>query len=88
MKPKKLSKRELMRESKSEKNGITSAMMKANTQVTARMAAQVAQPTAVLLVMWRLPWKMRKNKNLELIDAYRTPRKIKVGIMKLKLTLR
>ena len=47
MKPKKLSKREDIKESRSEKKGMTSAMMKAKTQVAPRMPAQDAHPTTV-----------------------------------------
>ncbi len=61
MNPKKESKSELINESKSEKNGITSAMMKATTQVPARMPAQEAQPITVWFPLWRVPSKIRKK---------------------------
>ena len=47
MKPKKESKSELIKDSRSEKNGITSAMMNATIQVTAKIPAQEAQPRTV-----------------------------------------
>ena len=48
MNPKNESKSEDIKLSKSLKKGMTSAMMKANTQVTARIPAQLAQPRTVL----------------------------------------
>ena len=48
MNPKKESNREDIKLSRSLKKGMTSAMMKANTQVIARIPAQLAQPTTVL----------------------------------------
>lgn len=47
MKPKNESKSELIKDSKSEKKGMTSAMIKATSQVTARIPVQEAQPTIV-----------------------------------------
>lgn len=47
MKPKKESKSELIKDSKSEKKGMTSAMMKAMTQVTAKIPAHADQPRTV-----------------------------------------
>lgn len=46
--PKNESKSELIKLSMSEKNGITSAMMNAKTQVVATMAVQVTHALAVL----------------------------------------
>lgn len=69
MKPKKLSNSELMRDNRSLKNGITSAMIKANTHVTARIAAHPAQPATVLLVIWRLPAYKRKKTKRALTEA-------------------
>lgn len=57
-------------------------MMKAPTQVAAKIPAHAAQPTTVFSALCFVPSKMRKNMNLAETDAYRTPRKIKVGIMK------
>ena len=45
--PKKESKSELMSDRRSAKNGMTSAIMKARTQVAARIPAQEAQPMMV-----------------------------------------
>ena len=56
-------------------------MMKAKTQVSARMPAQEAHPTTVWLLLCRVPSKMRKNTKRAVTDAYKTPRKSKVGIM-------
>lgn len=57
MKPKKLSKSEDMSDSKSEKKGMTSAMMKAPTQVRARIPIQAAQPLTVCCFLWMVPSK-------------------------------
>ncbi len=80
--PKKESNKELIKESRSAKNGMTSAMIKATTQVTARMPAQAAHPMTVWLVICRLFWKIRKKTNLAETEAYSTPKKTRVGIMK------
>lgn len=57
-----------MRESRSLKNGMTSARMNANAQSVARMPAQTAQPNAVF--EWRCLElrKMRKNMKRALTD--------------------
>lgn len=47
MNPKKESKREDIKDNKSEKNGMTSAMMKAPSQVAASIPPQDAHPTTV-----------------------------------------
>ncbi len=66
MNPKKESKSELISDSKSEKNGITSAITKATIQVAARMPAQEAQPTMVWFPLWRVPSKsLKKTKRAE-----------------------
>lgn len=57
MKPNQPSKRDDIKESISEKKGIISAMMNANTQVRAMMADQVAQPVRVLEYRW---WESAK----------------------------
>jgi len=49
MKPKKESKSELIKDNKSEKNGMTSAIMKAAIHVIARIPPQEAQPITVWL---------------------------------------
>ncbi len=61
MKPKNESKSELINDSKSEKNGITLATIKATTHVIARMPAQTDQPSTVWLPLWRVPSKIRKK---------------------------
>ena len=81
MNPKKESKRELSKESKSEKNGMISATIKASTQVNAKIPAQESHPTIVWLPLWRVPSNSRKNTNLADTEAYKTPRKIRVGII-------
>jgi hypothetical protein len=86
MKPKKESKSEDISASRSEKKGTTSAMMKAPIQVAARMAAQVPHPLAVLPYLCLELSKMRKCTNRAVTLAYKTPRKIRVGIMKEKAT--
>ena len=50
-----------MSESRSAKNGMTSAMIKARIHVAARMPAHADQPMTVLLPLWRVPSKMRKK---------------------------
>ena len=80
--PKKESNKELIKESRSAKNGIISATTKATTQVTAKIPAQEAHPTTVWLVMCRLFWKIRKKRNLAETEAYSTPKNTRVGIMK------
>src|SRR5690242_1266066 len=84
MKPKNESNSELINESRSEKKGITSAMMKARTQRTARIPAHAAQPRTVWLPMWRVLLNMRKKMNRAETEAYNTPRKMMVGTMKVK----
>ena len=61
--PKKESNRLLIRASKSAKKGMTSAMMKAKIQVSARMPAQLAQPMRVLLDLCLVPSNARKKMN-------------------------
>ena len=61
MKPKKESNNELIKDKRSEKNGMTSAMTNATTQVTARIAAHTDQPRTVWLPLWREPSKIRKT---------------------------
>ena len=61
MKPKNESNNELIKDSKSEKKGMTSAMMKARIQVHARIPAHVAQPMTVWFPLWRVPSKILKN---------------------------
>lgn len=46
-----------------------------------RIPAQVAHPTTVCSFLWREFWKMRKNTKRADTEAYKTPRKSKVGIM-------
>lgn len=67
--PKKLSNRLDIKESRSEKNGMTSAMINARTQVAKRMLAQEAQPTTVWLDLCLVPSKSRKKTNLALTLA-------------------
>lgn len=47
-----------------------------------RIPAHVPQPMIVCSLLWREFWKMRKKTNRADTEAYRTPRKIRVGIMK------
>ena len=61
MKPKNESKSELIKDNKSEKNGMTSAMMKAAIQAQARIPAHVAQPTTVWFPLWGVPSKILKK---------------------------
>ena len=61
MKPKNESKSELIKDNKSEKNGMTSAIIKATIQVQARIPAHVAQPVTVWLPLWRVPSKILKK---------------------------
>lgn len=61
-------------------------MINARTHVAARIPAQDAHPVRVWLDLWRVPSKMRKKTKRAETEAYRTPRKIKVGIMKEKET--
>jgi hypothetical protein len=79
--PKNESKSELMIDNKSEKKGMTSAMIQAIIHNAARIAPQAAHPTTVLLPLCRVPSKSRKKINRAETDAYRTPRKIIVGII-------
>jgi hypothetical protein len=97
MKPKKESNREDISDRRSEKKGMTSAyitvkyayhenngrftMIKAPSHVIPRIPAHEAHPITVLEVLCLVPSKMRKKTNRAETDAYRTPRKIKVGIM-------
>src|SRR4051794_4000976 len=81
MKPKKESKSELIIDNRSEKKGITSAMIQAMIHSPARIPAQAAHPTTVLLPLWRVPSNKRKKMNRAETEAYRTPRKIMVGII-------
>ena len=55
--------------------------MKAPIQVNARIPAQVDQPTTVWLDLCFEPSKIRKKMKRAETEAYRTPRKIRVGIM-------
>lgn len=57
-----------MRLSMSEKNGITSAMMKAKTHVAATMPAHAAQPTNVFECRCLEFWNRRKNTKRALTD--------------------
>lgn len=57
-------------------------MMKAPIQVAAKMPAHEAQPITVWLVLCLVPSKIRKKMKRADTEAYRTPKKIKVGIMK------
>lgn len=61
MNPKKESKSDDIKLSKSEKNGMTSAMMKAPSHVKARMPAHALQPITVCEDLWMVPSKMRKK---------------------------
>lgn len=61
MKPKKESKSEDIRDNRSEKKGMTSAMMKAPSQVRARIPAHAPHPTTVCEDLWMVPSKMRKK---------------------------
>lgn len=56
----------------SEKNGMTSAMTNATIQVTAMIAAQVAQPSTVLECRWResRPKMRKKTKRVETDYVY------------------
>jgi hypothetical protein len=65
MNPKKESKREDIKDSKSEKNGMTSAMMKAPSQVAAKIPPQDAHPTRVWFVLCLVPSKTLKKMNLD-----------------------
>lgn len=62
------SKSELMRLSMSEKNGMTSAMMNANTQVMPTMPIQAPQPTSVFECLCFESRKRRKNTKRALTD--------------------
>lgn len=69
MNPKKESKSEDINDNKSEKNGITSAMMKAPIQVAPRIPAHAAHPTTVCSDLCLLPSKIRKKMNLADTEA-------------------
>jgi hypothetical protein len=51
-----------------------------------RIPAQTLQPSTVCSFLWREFSKMRKNTKRADTEAYKTPKKIKVGIMKEKAT--
>lgn len=61
-------------------------MIKANTQVTSRMPAQLPQPTTVWLCRCTELRNARKKTKRAVTEAYRHPRKMSVGIMKEKET--
>ncbi|CAI6251336.1 unnamed protein product [Periconia digitata] len=61
MNPKNASKSELIKDSKSEKNGMTSATMKARSQRMARIPAHAPHPATVWLPMCLVLLKRRKK---------------------------
>ena len=84
--PKNESNKELIKANRSEKKGITSAMMNPRIQRMAKIPAQVAHPITVFCVLCFESRKMRKKTKRAETEEYKTPRKIRVGIMKLKAT--
>lgn len=69
-----------------EKKGMTWEMIKAKIQVTSRMPNQLPHPTTVWLFMCTELRNARKKTKRAVTEAYRHPRKMRVGIMKEKET--
>jgi hypothetical protein len=70
-----------MRDSRELKKGMTCEMMKAAIHVTRRMLVHEAHPTTVWSDMCLEPRNRRKKTKRPVTEAYRQPRKIRVGIM-------
>jgi len=81
------SKSEIIKESRSKKNEITSAITKAPIHVASRMPAHVLQPRTVCSFLCRLPLNMRKKMKRVETDAYRILGKMVASKTKIKVKI-